>query len=248
MSSISILPNPKAYANPNFNKVQLYALQDLTNPVAGNILVSDASGNFTSQTGAGAGFVTAVVPADISISTTSVTPGVVQVGATGMFAGKNIITSGTLGAGVSTLGNTTVGTLGAGASTLGNTTVGSLGSNGNVNLNGPQFKLNQATASTAFVNPVTVVTCNGTSGIITLTGFSLATAQTFTIQVTNSSVTANSVVTAVVNESALNHTGLMLGVAGLSGGFSVNVSNYSQLTTGGATTITGTFMLNFTLS
>ncbi len=61
MSSISILPNPKAYANANFNKVQVYALQDLQAPVAsGNFLISDSAGNFTPQVGPGPGPFSAV--------------------------------------------------------------------------------------------------------------------------------------------------------------------------------------------
>ncbi len=91
MSSISILPNPKAYANGNFNKLQCYAFQDLTNPVAGNTLISDALGNFTSQpisTG-GVDTVTGTGPA-IVINGTASAPNVV---ATGNFTGVALSTT-----------------------------------------------------------------------------------------------------------------------------------------------------------
>jgi hypothetical protein len=69
MSSIFTTPDPKAYANVNANKVILYSLQDLTTPTNGNILISDAMGNFTSQLpSALGGVVQSVTAGDASIT------------------------------------------------------------------------------------------------------------------------------------------------------------------------------------
>ena len=123
-------------------------------------------------------------------------------------------------------------------------TFGSVGlsSSGAVALTGPSFRLSQSTASTAYVSPVTIVTCNGTSGIISLTGFSLNNSSAFVLMVNNSAITPTSVVICQPNVSAvIGGVAISCSVAGSpsTGQFQSNIQNIDSVP------MTGTFMLNF---
>lgn len=246
----------------NDYNIKCSGFQLLNNPHFDYVLTSDLNGNGTWQPASAS--TNNIQPLDSTITTVQAGPSIVQIGATGNFTGHALSTN--LGCSVSgglntdTLSTSTSANISGDVSInrngAGNTGISNLANSGTVtignvlstvNIKSGIFSLGQINTSIAFANPVTVLTVNGTSGSINLTGFSLAAGATAVVQVTNSAVTAYSVIIATIYEGALSNTGIILATAGLAGGFSINLSNYTNALTGGGKTITGTCTINFML-